>query len=358
MITPKTNLHYVNKLMFKKIGDIGEGQYGVVEHWQTSKGQPIAIKRFHRPAGASSGQDHEPQFFARREAGILISLSHKNIVGFLDYIKDGEDHCLVLELVPDFDLYKLIRQQQRSKQLGTDDWYEKVIKFTEQLLKGLQYLHGKQVVHFDIKPKNLLVTEHGILKICDFGLSCKFGARLDASKHAIWSIAPELLDQLQDDTTRYVPDAPSHTAAVDIWGVGCVVFAMLTATHAFVPVPYNAYAMPSYRQQLERLERSVEVLYHCNSFPNQTHLPKHFHERPLRRVSGDVFKLKERLEGKPPECLEFLKACWQLNPTTRPSCSDLLKMDFFRHKNNGDHTRVPLSAARLVRLHNPSDPTL
>jgi len=86
-------------------------------------------------------------------------------------------------------------------------------------LKALKFLHSKGFVHWDVKPENLLVTDTGLLKLCDFGFAWKMWKDQDplltnyvATR---WYRSPELV--LGGD----------YKEGVDIWAVGCIIGEML-----------------------------------------------------------------------------------------------------------------------------------
>jgi serine/threonine protein kinase len=102
------------------------------------------------------------------------------------------------------------------------------------MLEGLKFMHGKGVIHRDIKGGNILISREGVVKFCDFGLardfnpqqgSYNFGENTEGTKKlnltprvvTRWYRSPELL---LDDT--------HYTTAIDIWSVGCVFVELLT----------------------------------------------------------------------------------------------------------------------------------
>lgn len=107
----------------------------------------------------------------------MKSLTHENIVTLLDidvYWKGNIDSRrvdLIFEYLEFGTLTELIREQRITKGYGLP--YKKLLKYTEQLLSGLTYIHSYGYIHRDIKPGNILVSKNFDLKIADFGL-CKF----------------------------------------------------------------------------------------------------------------------------------------------------------------------------------------
>jgi cyclin-dependent kinase-like len=85
---------------------------------------------------------------------------------------------------------------------------------TFQILRSLKWLHDSKIMHRDIKPENLLLSEHGIVKLCDFGFARGIKDKNFQYTDYVstrWYRAPELL----------CGDA-AYTSSVDVWAVGCI----------------------------------------------------------------------------------------------------------------------------------------
>jgi len=104
--------------------------------------------------------------------------------------------------------------------------------FVRQIVTGLAYLHGRDIIHRDIKGANILVDNKGGIKISDFGISKKIEAsnilggpannkNRPSLQGSVFWMAPEVVKQT------------SYTRKAAIWSLGCLVVEMMTGTHPF-----------------------------------------------------------------------------------------------------------------------------
>lgn len=141
---------------------------------------------------------------------------HPNIITCIDIIEDTDTVYIVMEYCDSGDLNKL---------LGTPI-KEDVVKFYfKQIVEGLVYMTENKIIHRDIKPKNILLTNNKTcIKICDFGLAKGFKDGLTRALTVCGSplyMAPEILGE------------KSYSIGVDIWSIGMILHEMLFGYHPF-----------------------------------------------------------------------------------------------------------------------------
>ncbi|MGI4757426.1 MAG: serine/threonine-protein kinase [Janthinobacterium lividum] len=98
-----------------------------------------------------------------REVRLLASLNHPNIAGLHNAFRHGEQLVMVMELVQGEDLRVLSRRVRIP--------LAQLVKYSVQVLAGLEYAHARGIVHRDIKPANIMVTDDGTIKLLDFGIA-------------------------------------------------------------------------------------------------------------------------------------------------------------------------------------------
>ena len=96
----------------------------------------------------------------------------------------------------------------------------------KQLLSGIAYCHTHRVLHRDLKPQNLLLDNHGTIKLADFGLARAFSVPVRNYTHEVvtlWYRAPEIL-----------LGSKGYSMAVDVWSLGCIFAEMVSFSVPFM----------------------------------------------------------------------------------------------------------------------------
>ncbi|KAL8113055.1 hypothetical protein AgCh_020400 [Apium graveolens] len=173
---------------------LGEGGYGSVYKGQITKDIIVAVKVLKCDPKAN-GEDFI------NEVGTIGRIYHVNVVRLLGYCADGCNRALVYEFQPNNSLEKFTcsEKNQQREFLG----WKKMQDIALGIAKGIEYLHqgcAQQILHFDIKPHNILLDQNFNPKICDFGLAklCskdKSIVSMTMARGTIGYIAPEVFSR-------------------------------------------------------------------------------------------------------------------------------------------------------------------
>ncbi|KAJ1985120.1 ATP binding [Dimargaris verticillata] len=205
---------------------IGMGSFGNVYLGLNSlSGELMAVKQVDLPQEGSANEARKQLMLnaLHLEIKILEDLKHEHIVRYLGSQMDDEHLNIFLEYVPGGSVAAMLANYGPLQETL-------VRSFVRQILRGLSYLHEREIIHRDIKGGNILVDIKGGVKISDFGISKKIEHGEDrlslisnrsSLKGSVFWMAPEVVKK-----THY-------TRRADIWSLGCLVIEMLTGSHPF-----------------------------------------------------------------------------------------------------------------------------
>ncbi|GLT80352.1 hypothetical protein SLA2020_517950 [Shorea laevis] len=167
---------------------LGEGGFGEVYKAKLKSGRLAAVKLLGK--SKSTGQDFV------NEVGTIGRIHHVNVVQLIGFCVEGSKRALVYDFMPNGSLDKYIFPQEGNASLG----WESLYKIALGVARGIEYLHqgcDMQILHFDIKPHNILLDENFIPKISDFGLAKLYSTEnnivsLTAARGTLGYMAPEL----------------------------------------------------------------------------------------------------------------------------------------------------------------------
>jgi len=143
---------------------LGSGAGGSVRLMKrSSDGTTFAVKQFRNRHSYESEKDYNKKVTA--EFCIGSTLHHGNIIETMDLVNEKGNYYVVMEYAP-FDLFAIVMTGKMSR--------EEVTCCTLQILNGVTYLHSMGLAHRDLKLDNVVVNEHGIMKIIDFGSAAVF----------------------------------------------------------------------------------------------------------------------------------------------------------------------------------------
>ncbi|KAK1423536.1 hypothetical protein QVD17_18842 [Tagetes erecta] len=247
-------LKFENKVASGTFGDLYKGTYC---------SQDVAIKVL-KPERIDADMLRE----FSQEVFIMRKIRHKNVVQFIGACTEPTKLCIVTEFMARGSIYNFLHKQNGSFKLPL------LLKIATDISKGMSYLHQNNIIHRDLKTANLLMDEHEVVKVADFGVArvqTQSGVMTAETGTYRW-MAPEVIEHRPYD----------HKA--DVFSFGIVLWELLTGE-----VPYS-YLTP--------LQAAVGVVQQGlrPTIPKDTH----------------------------PKLTELLESCWQHNPTLRPNFTDIL----------------------------------
>ncbi|CAN1144620.1 Serine/threonine-protein kinase CTR1 [Linum perenne] len=268
-------LQIIKNSDIEELQELGSGTFGTV-YFGKWRGTDVAIKRIRHSCfgGRSSEQERLTKDFWR-EAKILSTLHHPNILAFYGVVPDGPGGTLatVTEYMVNGSLRRALQKKDRSL-----DRRKKLLLALDAAF-GMEYLHLKNIVHFDLKCDNLLInlkdTQRPICKVGDFGLSrIKQNTLVSGGVRGTlpW-MAPELLDGSSNRVSE----------KVDVYSFGIALWEILTGEEPYANM-------------------------HCGAI--------------IGGIVSNTLRppIPERCDT---EWRKLMEDCWTYEPTDRPSFTDI-----------------------------------
>ncbi|XP_074570011.1 mitogen-activated protein kinase kinase kinase 1-like [Curcuma longa] len=249
---------------------LGSGSFGSVFEGISEEGVFFAVKEVPLLDKGCNAQQCILQL--EQEIMLLSQFEHDNIVQYYGTDKESSKLYIFLELVTQGSLASLYQKYRLQD--------SQVSSYTKQILNGLNYLHGRNVVHRDIKCANILVHVNGSVKLADFGLAKEMSKynMLKSCQGSVYWMAPEVVNPRR-----------TYGQAADIWSLGCTVLEMLTRQ---IPYPH-----------LELMQALYKIGH------------------------GEPPTIPDSLSR---DARDFIRKCVQVNPDDRPNASELLEHPFVK----------------------------
>lgn len=212
----------MTELEFK--GFLGNGSFGqVLKAFHAKSGRTVAVKRM-AMLKQKQGDSWLPKD-VEREIANLSKCQHENIVEFIAIVipEEGDHYASIMLEHMNTDLRTALQNRTQPLSLFI------INHWMIHLLKGLEHIHSKNLIHRDLKPGNLLLNQSGTLKIADFGLS---RPALDPSHGHTAPLTP-LVGTVRYMSPEVLLRSTFYTQAADIWAVGCIFAEMLSGQCLF-----------------------------------------------------------------------------------------------------------------------------
>ncbi|TYH18981.1 hypothetical protein ES288_A05G316400v1 [Gossypium darwinii] len=265
---------------------LGAGGFGSVFKGKLRSDHDVAVKLLDK--SKANGQD----FIA--EVATIGRIHHVNVANLRGFCVEGSKQALVYDFMPNGSLDKIIFEKENKTSLSWDKMFDIVIG----VARGIAYLHqgcDMQILHFDIKPHNILLEENFVPKVSDFGLAKLYSVddsivSLTAARGTIGYIAPELIYK----------NLGGISYKADVYSFGMLLIEMVGKRKNL-----NAYA-----------EHSSQIIYFPSWIYDQLHQGE---DIDWEEVTND-----EKMIVKKMAIITFW--CIQMKPCDRPSMNKVLEM--------------------------------
>ena len=260
---------------FKKINKIGEGSFAKIYTVKEKETNKIYVAKVLNHMG-NDELSLMKSFYS--EVEIMSKFNSPFIVKFVGYslkdFKGRQSPTIITEFVPNGSLFDLLEQVRNG--FAPKEWNATRILITiYSIALGMATVHSKNIIHRDLKPSNILLDEHFLPKICDFGLSVFDTGVFEKDMVGTPAyIAPEAISKYE------------YTKAVDVYAFALIVNEIITLKN-----PYKK----------------------CNVF---IECYKKMHDREGPKIDDDVPESYKRLITK----------CWQQDPKDRPTFEQIVLM--------------------------------
>ena len=184
-------------------------------------------------------KDYKRKFI--REAENLSRLQHDNIVKVLEVFEENNTAYYVMEYLDGGTIDDLIRANGKLSATQTVD-------IIRQVCAALQYMHGNLMLHLDLKPKNIMLTSKGLVKLIDFGLSKQYNENGEPEESTSIGLGTPGYAPIEQATYRQDGSLP---VTLDIYALGATMYKMLTGT-----VPPDSSVVLNYGLPLQPLRQA------------------------------------------------------------------------------------------------------
>ncbi|PIA36038.1 hypothetical protein AQUCO_03400143v1 [Aquilegia coerulea] len=277
---------------------LGQGGYGSVFQGKLNRdGRLVAVKVLNESKG--NGEDFI------NEVATIGRTNHVNVVSLLGYCTEGTKRALVYEFMPNGSLERFIYNDKMSTSNATTTLgWDKRYQITLGIVRGLEYLHCRcntRILHFDIKPHNILLDQDFCPKISDFGL-----AKLCPTKESIVSMvgARGTMGYIAPEISCRNLGGVSHKS--DVYSYGMMVLEMIGG-----------------RKNLDVTVENISGIYFPHWIYNQLKQDSKVEGPEIMKLEGVGEILKDPTAKK---MIMVALWCIQTHPANRPSMTKVVEM--------------------------------
>ncbi len=264
---------------------------------QKALNREVAIKMLH------PGLAEDEQFIGRfeREAKAASAIGHRNIVSVIDFGSEEDIYYIVMELVQGMDMKDALDKTEKIPP-------EIVLPVLEEISYGLEAAHDQGIIHRDIKPGNIMISNGGEIKVADFGLARQSS---DIARISALTLPGSVLG-----TPAYM--SPEQAAGkevdhrTDIFSLGVMAYELLTGKKPFPGSSYSEIRDKLINSDPEPISLSAAVTPEIEAlvgrmiakdpdrrFPSVRHVIRHLEDcMETLDPSGGLIKYRRKYLGK------------------------------------------------------------
>jgi serine/threonine protein kinase len=166
-------------------------------------------------------QDPLAYISLQRETDKSQKLAHPNVITVYDFDRDGDVFFMTMEALKGQTLDEIIKDETRS--------HAQSVAYINAMSQGLAYAHQRNIVHSDVKPQNIFVTEAGVLKVLDFGIA--------RALSSVEGAVQDEIDEVVGLTPAYAScdmfEGADPDPADDVYAIGVIAYQLFTGKHPF-----------------------------------------------------------------------------------------------------------------------------
>ena len=303
-------MHVVNLVRWEDLTlkeSLGAGSFGEVRVtvWNST---PCAIKSLRATTAPAALQELLNEF------ELTMRLHHPNVLLTMGIAHDADDGKtgILMELMPASLLDVLDHHRQRDQ---LTRWEASLVLIALDVAKGMTYLHAMDVVHRDLKPGNVLLTEHWVAKVADFGTALtKNAGQAEGPAGTPPYMAPE----------AFALTSGAKAKPTDVWSFGCLLTHMGTRS-----VPFSHVPLPVGMSPKDAVRALVAII-----------------------VGGQATPLDQlrNMAGCPPGILGLTTRCLHNDPVQRPTFPSIVdELQRIKGSVRASRPSTPLRRTHAIR---------
>ena len=160
---------------------------------------------------------------------ILQNLHHPSCEQYVSAVRTDSELRVVTEFYASSNLEQWVKRLPDRKFPCA-----MVLPLALSLLQALEYLHLKRIVHRDVEPANILMTEAGVPRLTGFDVSCNMIGTLHACAGSPAFMAPEVM--VLEDGAEEEAEAAGYTEKADVWSLGATLFTLIAGNTLFAVI--------------------------------------------------------------------------------------------------------------------------